>query len=303
MALPRLTTNFAIVGSGIALAAVFIGYGSYQLARSVPAAVEMAAPVESSKSMPSTAFIVTKMGVGRGQVVTRESLDTLIVVGGAPDGATTTMDAVVGKIAIADIPAHQLVLTSLVSADPAKAGLSFTIKPGFRAIAIRTNDEIAVANFIRPKDVVDISLVLHATALPKQTEAQQIASGDPSESHTVLQGLEVLAVGETLEDSAFAQKPEAGQAARRPEPPKSITVAMTPDQISQFVLARSIGSFYLTLRNPADGGTIVSDPAALMDIRGRTPPPTGAVAQAERPIELITGSTSKTIYSTSKVAK
>jgi pilus assembly protein CpaB len=75
---------------------------------------------------------------------------------------------------------------------------------------------------------------------------------------------------------------------------------MTPDQISQFGLARSLGSFYMTLRNPNDPQVIVSDPAALKDIRGRTPPPAAPMAQAERPIELITGTRSKTIYSISR---
>jgi pilus assembly protein CpaB len=304
MAIQRISTSNLITLTGLGVAAVFIIYGGLKVLRSVPRPVEIAAHLEEARPAPVSLYIVTKALIARGDRVEASSLQTLAVSGPAPADATTSLAAIVGKIAITDIPAHQLVLTSLVTSDPARAALSFGIPPGFRAITLRTNDEIAVGNFIHPSDRIDIVLVLHPNALPKQTEAQAEAVGDPSEAHTVLQGIEVLAVGDTLESSVDPKltkgTPETAANMRKSDPPKSITVAMTPDQISQFILARSLGSFYLTLRNPADPQVVVSDPAVLKDIRGATPPPIAALVQTDRPIELITGNRTQTIYSTSR---
>lgn len=302
----RTVSNWAIVGGGLLAAAAFIGYGSYKLVNTRPATIEVIAPLAPTSDVPVASYVISKAPILRGSRIEQDALETISISGSAPDGATNAVASLVGKFAVANIPAHQLVLSSLVTADPQRAGLSFTIAPGYRAMTIRTNDEIAVGNFIRVGDRLDIALVLHNNVLPKQTDAQQQANGDPSESHTVLQSVEVLAVGDTLDDPNApdqAKGQPAATNARRPEPPKSITVAMTPDQISQFVLARSLGSFYFTLRNPTDPQIVTSDPAALRDIRGHTPPPSTPVAQADRPIELITGNRTQVIYSQSRGAR
>ncbi len=172
-----------------------------------------------------------------------------------------------------------------------------TVPSGFRAVSLRTNDEIAVSNFVLPGDHVDIDLVMRENVLPKQSEGQEKTDGNPSESRTLLQDVTVLTVGDTL--SAAAPVAAAEQTTgRKPDPPHSVTLALTPDQAAQLMLARSLGSLYLTLRNPSDLEVIQEDSTHLPQIRGATPPPAGPLVQGQRPIELITGNKSKIIYST-----
>src|SRR3546814_11378593 len=58
-------------------------------------------------------------------------------------------------------------------------------------------------------------------------------------------------------------------------PARTVTLALRPDQLSAFTLARSLGAIYLALRNPADAAMPGPARAMLRDIRpGDTAPPT-----------------------------
>jgi pilus assembly protein CpaB len=294
----RLITQ-ACLFLGVAGAVSVIGYGFYRTyvppqAPTIQAAPVAAAPLEIVEVMTASRLIA------RGQVITQDDVSSTRVYGAAPTGAETSLQAVVGKVATADIPAHQLLLQSTVSSDPARAGLAALVPLGFRAISIQTNDEIAVGSFIRPGDRVDIELVLNESVVPRMPGEQQALHGNPSESRTLLQDIRVLTVGSTLGDPVFAEAAApADENARAPEPIRTITVAMTPEQIAQFALARSFGTYYLALRNPQDPVVVRDNTAKLADIRGETPPPVTPPEPVEvepRTIELVVGGRTQLIY-------
>jgi pilus assembly protein CpaB len=295
-----LTRAYLILGG---LGAVsLIGYGIY---KSSAPAVPAADPVSVVQQAPSEIKIVGVMTaarfIARGQVIAPDDVSSTSIAGAVPPGARTAIADVVGKIATTDIPAQQLLLDSVVSGDPTKAGLAGLVPAGYRAISILTNDEIAVSEFVRPGDKVDIQLVLPDAALNKQSGLQQVPrpqGGDLSEARTVLQDVLVLTVGSTLGDPAMAQAAasESGSGGRPSEPSRTISLAMTPEQIAQFALARSLGSFYLSLRAPDDLQLINDNTAKLADIRGPAPPPAAPEAPQRRPIELIIGDRTQLIY-------
>lgn len=278
---------------GLLGATFVIAYGAIQLIPSRPSQTAQVAPVEQPAIVTSGVVVAARV-IGRGQRIQREDLALLPVDGKATDGSFVNFDDVIGKTAIQPIANGQMVLAAVISADPSKAGLAALVPPGSRAIELRTNEEIAVGNFVRPGDHVDIAFLLPEGALPKTDGT----AGSLAEARTLLQNIPVLAVGDTLGDPASA--PDAN--GRRPEPPHSVTVSMTPDQVSQFVLARSLGSLYLTLRNPSDPQVVTATTAHLADLRGSTPGPAMAVSLGRRPIELITGNHSQTIYSNAPAA-
>lgn len=280
--------------AGIFGALLITAYGIRQMTLTRHPAVANVAHVAPAEAPPA---LIAEHAIPRGQVITQADLGILALPGKLPPGAVTAMGQAVGSIAVIDIPAYSFILSDRISRNPAAAGLAMTVPDGYRAVELRTNDEIAVGNFIRPGDHVDVELVLHKDALPKQTTAQEHSTGDPSEAHTLLQNVTVLAVGDTL--SALPKPPPPANA-RPPEPPHGVTLAVTPDQLAQLTLARSLGNVYLALRNPKDTQILAADTARLDDIRGPTPPPAGPVAQGRRPIELITGNRSKIIYSTNE---
>lgn len=291
-----LTRAYLVLGG---LGAVsLIGYGVY---RSYAPAITISAPAPLVQPAPADTKVFGVMTaarfIARGQVIAREDVATTLIAGAAPQGGRTAIGDVVGKVATADILPQQLLLDSTMSADPAKAGLAALVPAGYRAISILTNDEIAVSQFIRPGDKVDIQLVLPDTVFAKQ--GAERPETDISEARTVLQDVLVLTVGATLGDPTLAQA-AADQAAstsgRRNDTSRTISLAMTPEQIAKFSLARSLGAFYLSLRGPDDLQLIGDNTAKLSDIRGPTPPPAAPAAPQKRPIELIVGDRTQLIY-------
>ena len=284
-----------VAGAGLLFSVVIIAYGVSNVWQSHPPAPAVA-PVVTPEA-PAGVWAAER-AIPRGQRIGRADLVLVPIHDSLPPHAVTNVDAAVGRIAINDIPAYALIISDHITNDPAKAGLAQTVPVGFRAVSLRTNDEIAVSNFVLPGDHVDIDLVVRENVLPKQNDSQEHADGNPSEARTLLQDVTVLTVGDTLSAAAPVANGAEQTTGRKSDPPHSVTLALTPDQASQLMLARSLGTLYLTLRNPSDLEVISSDATHLPQIRGVTPPPSAPLVQGQRPIELITGSKSKIIYST-----
>ncbi len=289
-----------IIYAGLFFGIIIIIYGLIKLINEKPAAVQQVSVVAQEQVAPSNIVVAHKL-ILRGAKIGADDLAAIKPPGARPANAETSVQGLVGKFAVADIAPDAAILSSDVSADPTAAGLAVMVPAGFRAIEMRTNDEIAVGNFLRPGDHVDIELVLRETVLPKQTDAMEHVEGNPSEGRTLLQDVRVLAVGETL--SNVATPPQENAAGRKVEPPHAVTLAMTPDQITQFTLAGSLGTLRLALRNPTDTENISIGSATLSDIRGPTPPGAGAANQGGRPIELIVGNKIRHIYSSNPSEK
>jgi pilus assembly protein CpaB len=293
--MPGNSTRILLYG-GLCGAALIVLYGAVKLMPAHPVAVMPV--IEQAPPPPVQRALIAKRPIHRGDVIKAEDLDVLPIEGELPALVQVSPDGVIGKIAVTDIGPSQFVLASAFSADPGKAGLAMLVPAGLRAIAFRTTDEVAVGNFIRPGDHVDLQLVLPDPVLPGGNDPARRNDGSGSEAHTLLQDVTVLSVGDTIAIPA-----EDAAAIRKIDPPRAVTIALTPDQVSQFVLARSIGTIFLTLRNPTDPQSIEQDTATLKAIRGRTAAPLVPVVEGKRPIELVTGGQSRTIYSISPGGK
>ncbi len=116
--------------------------------------------------------------------------------------------------------------------------------------------------------------------------------------------VQVLAVGETI---VGAQSSASSTGSSPPPPPaRTVTLALTPDQVSTLSLAKSTGALTLSLRNPVDGEQTAT--AAAATSRPPDPLPVAAPAparktpssRAKRPshaIQLVVGERRETIYS------
>jgi len=274
---------------GMVLVAVAIGliaYGAMTLRR--PQAV--VAPGQTAAVAPRedlVPVVVALRDIGRGEKIEQAKLSVIRVQAPAPAGSLSDLRSAVDAVALSALPAGQIVLqnTILAPGDTTKPGLSVLIPEGMRAVALRVNDEVAVGNFLRADDLVDIQLVLANTALGPTEEG-----GNPErrESRVVLQALRVLSVGEALTE-------EAGDRAIRMQ---NLTVAVTSEQALVLAVAKQSGSFYLALRNPTDTAEQQVKPVRLEDLTGAARPepaassgdalPTPAVV-APRQVEVILG--------------
>lgn len=259
-----------------------------------------AAPAQPDMQM--SRLVTAAKPIERGQLIKASDLKATLVFGPPPAHSIVTPSQAIGRIATVDIQPQQLILNSLVSSDPAAAGLAMLVPVGQRVISIDTTDEIAVGGFLRPGDNVDIEIVL-------PSEAFGSAGGvDRSEAHTLLQNIKVLTVGPTLSEAEPKAK-EGETAVVAAQAKRSLTLAMAPEQLGQFTLARKIGRFFLVLRNPKDEAVVPQGRTVLAGLRGGEPvvrdtiaapqgyaPPRRQPAAQARPVELIVGGERQIIY-------
>lgn len=234
-------------------------------------------------------IIVAAKDIPRGEKIDTTMVRPMKVVAPPPPGSFGDPRSVVDSIALAAIPAGQTILSGGIMApgEGIKPGLSVLVPEGMRAVALRVNDEVAVGNFVRADDLVDIQLVLANQALGPSggTDAPE-----RRESSVILQAVPVLSVGETLTVQ------QGDQAVRM----QNVTVAVTPEQALVLAVAKNSGVFYLGLRNPADKDQQDVPRVRLEDLvvaAKREPGPTDAALPAPsvvapRQIEVIMGTSS-----------
>jgi pilus assembly protein CpaB len=284
-----LSAGRVLVGLGGAIGFLLILYGVWRFAASERPVVGVPLPATKVTQVMTAAKTLV-----RGQLIQSGDLTSTAISGIVPVGALTSPTQADGKIAIVDIQPHQLILDTLISNDASAAGLAMLVPIGQRVISTDVTDDIAVGGFIRPGDVVDIEIVL-----PQDVIAGQAMGGDRSEARTLLQNIRVLTVGPT-----FGQPGGKTEDGKDRPTAKALTLAMNPDQIAAFVLARKLGHFYLLLRNPEDRDAVPDGRAVLANLRGNAGAVRGASSAPRQPrraaspraIELVVGGQRQILY-------
>jgi pilus assembly protein CpaB len=160
-----------------------------------------------------------------------------------PPGAPRKRSDVLGHGVIIPISKGEFILPNRLAAENSGAGLPSLIPPGMRAVSVRVNEIVSVAGFVTPGTRVDVLL----TGAPG-------GSGD-QQTTTVLQNVQVLASGHTLERSSTGEAQNTAV----------ITLLVTPDDAQRLTLASTEGHIQLALRNPID---IKQDEVPAANARG-----------------------------------
>jgi pilus assembly protein CpaB len=147
-----------------------------------------------------------------------------------PPGAPRKRNEVIGHGVIVPISKGEFILPNRLAGENAGSGLPSLIPPGFRAVSVRVNEVVSVAGFVTPGTRVDVLL----TGTP--------GGGNEQETTTVLQNVQVLASGHTLERTATGEAQNTAV----------ITLLVTPDDAERLTLAGMQGHIQLALRNPLD---------------------------------------------------
>lgn len=169
-----------------------------------------------------------------------------------PAGTPTRRSQVLGRGVILPISRGEFILPSKLAPENAGAGLPALIPPGMRAVSVRVNEVVSVANFVGPGTRVDVLL----TGTP--------GGSSESQTTTVLQNVAVIAAGHNLERNA------GGEAQNVPV----ITLLTSPEDAEKLTLASSEGKIQLALRNPLDTHQDPLDAALVRQLyKGVAPPP------------------------------
>lgn len=171
----------------------------------------------------------------------------------ANEAALNDIKLIVGKRAKDNIYKGEQIIPERI-ADGRELGFSYTIPQGFRAISVNVNEAIEVADFIRPGDWVDVI----ATFDQKDFIMKGNGYFTPKVTKTILQNIRVLGMGQKTEISEKERKTDAL--------PKTVTLAVKPEDIGKLVFSEEAGVIKLVLRNIDDHNVKRINRTILFDI-------------------------------------
>jgi pilus assembly protein CpaB len=155
------------------------------------------------------------------------------MIGALPKGASTKLEAVVGRGVTSNVYADELVLDNRLAPVGSGGGLAATIPDGMRACAVKVNDVVGVAGFVLPGMRVDV-LISGNPPGANSTEGPKVK--------TLLQNIAVLSAGANI------QKDNEG----KPVQVQVVNLLVTPAQAEVLSLASNETRIQLVLRNPLD---------------------------------------------------
>lgn len=170
---------------------------------------------------------------------------------GFPKGAFSKVEEVLDRPVVSNILLDEPILEGRLALKGSGLGLAPTIPVGMRAVSVRVNDVAGVAGFVLPGMRVDVLV----TGRPPNDQG--------SVTSTVLQNIQVLSAGQTIQADA------KGNAIQAP----TVTLLVTPEQAETLTLSNSEGRIQLVLRNSSDQ-TIEKTPGrAVGELYGRSRTP------------------------------
>src|SRR5690349_5339925 len=185
-----------------------------------------------------------------------------------PDGAFTSPEKLVGRVAVVNIAAREPITESRLAAEGTAAGLAAIIPEGYRAMTVKVDDAAGISGFIQPGTLVDVVVVID----PREGSGMQ----DPI-SKIVLQNIKVLANGQNID------KPKDEREANSV---KAVTLQVTPEQAEKLALASSEGKLQLVMRSQIDQGdeqTKGVDKRKLLNGDQALPVPDPGALKSEQP--------------------
>ena len=145
-----------------------------------------------------------------------------------------TLDKLLGAVVRRGFTAGEPITPKRVIKPGDRGFLAAVLRPGFRAIAIRVNATSGVSGLVFPGDRIDIILTHLITDRTGSDAIERRAS------ETVLQNVRVLAIDQSVDDSA-------GQ----PSYADNFTLEVTAKQAEMLSVVRELGSLSIALRSLA----------------------------------------------------
>jgi len=181
-------------------------------------------------------------------------------------GSISKIEAVIGHPLLHSLGAKEPVLLRDLAVEGSGVGLATKIPPGMRATAVRSNEIVGVAGFLYPGSRVDVMA----------TYSMPGTAG--SLTQTVLQDVEVLAAGQTIEAD-----PQG-----KPEQVNVVTLLLSPEDSQRLQLASTQGTIQFVLRNGTDKQVAKLNPTHVSELvsggQPTTPVPTKTVRHAPTPV-------------------
>ncbi|MDT8327020.1 MAG: Flp pilus assembly protein CpaB [Roseovarius sp.] len=159
----------------------------------------------------------------------------------------TGSDEEAARFALTTIEQGEPVLASKVTMPGQRAKLSTSLSVGMKAVSIRVNDVLGVAGFVLPGDRVDVLL--------SRSNRQQ--GNEETYVDVLLQGVKVIAIDQIADDRK-----------EQPSVVRTVTFEVNTAEAQKLVLAGSVGTLSLALRNAGSSGVEQVERLTLDDLSG-----------------------------------
>jgi pilus assembly protein CpaB len=169
-------------------------------------------------------------------------------------GSFSKVEMVVGKPLVRSLGAKQPLFQRDLGVEGSGIGISAKIPLGMRATAVKSNEIVGVAGFLYPGSHVDVLATY-------QVPGAQGTLG--SITQTVLQDVEVLTAGQTIEPD-----PQG-----KPQEVNVVTLLLNPEDSQKIQLASTQGTIQFVLRNGTDAKSVELHPTRLDQLAGLVKPP------------------------------
>ena len=210
----------------LAAFATFLVYVYIRNAAAKPEVVEYIDVYVAAKTMPAK-YKITDADLKQIKI-TRELLNSKALLNKADIVGKRTKDSI--------IEGEQILRDRLL--DGNKLSLAFNIPQGKRAISIIVNEQTDISHMLRPGDFVDVI----AGFDEEQKEESDSRTVFPRITATIIQNVQVLALGQ---DQAVTDE-------KVKEPPKTVTLAVTPQEAESLAYASEYAVLRLALRPAGD---------------------------------------------------
>ncbi len=241
-------TNRKIILIAVALALV-----TAILIYSYISSIDTATPVNTPKTELVSVCVAAKTIPGRTQIIEADIKQVQVDQKLLAASAITDKNEIVGKYTLESIIVGEQILAERL-ADEKSMLFSYKVPKGTRAVSINVNEQIDVANLIRPGDFVDVV----ASFEKEEEDNGQLVKYYPRITKTLLQNVQVLALGQ---DSALT-------ADKLKEQPVTATLAIKQEDVEQFVFASEYATLRLALRPLDDNSQNNTQGIIRSDISG-----------------------------------
>jgi pilus assembly protein CpaB len=203
-------------------------------------------------------------------------------------GAVTEDSAVIGKVARTEILEGEQITTARLGLNE-EGELDETLAPkipaGKRAVSLSVDEITSVAGLLVPGDRVDV-IGIFTEQVQDENEEEGAEDNEIIRVETVLQDIEVLAFAQASLEALPQLNAEgeevqgdraAGTLGDRPEDleanpaARSVTLALSPDQVQMILAVQAKGKIAVSLRPPAEDGVAELQETNLDDF-GFLPP-------------------------------
>jgi pilus assembly protein CpaB len=254
------------------------GWLAWRVVHTYEAKLDAAATVTGAR-----AVVVAARELRAGVALVPEDLriEELAVTG---DGGSlfAEIEPLVGQIVGDRILPGEPVRTERLLAGGAQPRINEIIDPGARAVTIRGSRAAVVGGLLQPGYYVDVIVTI-------RPDSDTLSADWVTE--TILQGVRVLAVGESVSRSPVQEEGERGKIGEPAEGPEMseasrareswVTLEVEPEEAEQLALAAARGQLHMSLRARDDFEMMAAGKPLVTNALLGLPPPVQA-AQAKR---------------------